>query len=110
MTDCEECCCICLESFAARDTVELKCGHVFHTDCILRCLHTSHTTCALCRSTIHFQEDKRHAHPLTCVIMILIMVLCLWTVMLLVILILQTLCELLLFVFKIKVISKLLMA
>lgn len=70
--DCEKCC-ICLEEFALNDTMELKCGHVFHTECLFEALQKSHAKCALCRSAIDFPNDDAMSRPLTCAAMMLIM-------------------------------------
>lgn len=43
-------CCICMENFDGTRNTELKCGHRFHTDCILANIATaSSNKCPLCR-------------------------------------------------------------
>jgi hypothetical protein len=46
-------CSVCLNNFRYKeqDVVELKCGHVFHRDCIEPWFKTHHT-CPLCRTDI----------------------------------------------------------
>ena len=47
-----EMCIICLERFAVEDTVrKLKCGHVFHKNCIDEWF-VSHRSCCLCKKNI----------------------------------------------------------
>ena len=49
-TPTEETCCICMENFDGTRNTTLKCGHQFHTDCILQNIATaSSNKCPLCR-------------------------------------------------------------
>ena len=41
-------CCICWEPFDARDVLAVRCGHVFHADCLLPWLDRT-ATCPYCR-------------------------------------------------------------
>ena len=46
-------CTICIESLNQNKIVKLKCGHIFHFDCISQCVNCK---CPLCRSDI--SKDK----------------------------------------------------
>lgn len=42
-------CSICLSELSTNDFCKIKCGHMFHTSCIIRC----NNKCPLCRATIN---------------------------------------------------------
>ena len=48
----QETCCICMDGFDGTRNTTLKCGHMFHTDCVLENVATARTNknmCPLCR-------------------------------------------------------------
>ena len=46
-------CFICLDQFVKTDTIyELKCGHVFHSDCLTEAARFQHCNCPLCRTAL----------------------------------------------------------
>ena len=48
----QDSCCICMDSFDGTRNTTLKCGHMFHTDCVLENVATARTNknmCPLCR-------------------------------------------------------------
>ncbi|KAJ4715793.1 RING-H2 finger protein ATL18-like [Melia azedarach] len=59
----EEMCSICLMEFEKEDVVSrlIRCGHVFHRDCIERWLDCYQFTCPLCRSFFLINVKSCHA-------------------------------------------------
>jgi hypothetical protein len=49
-------CSICLDEITNKDTIELKCGHMFHSQCIEIWCKTPTNTCPNCRSEIVFEN------------------------------------------------------
>ncbi|KAG7339638.1 ring finger domain containing protein [Nitzschia inconspicua] len=46
-------CVICTEAFATNDVVcQLPCGHIHHSQCILKWLYHNHDTCPTCRQSV----------------------------------------------------------
>ena len=53
-------CSICWEDFAMRETVwQLKCGHLFHSDCIAPWFRSRHRTCPFCRAEDVYTPPSR---------------------------------------------------
>lgn len=55
-------CAICLEGFdedgADRKAVQLPCGHVFHSDCIIAWIDSGKSTCPVCKRLINPKNKK----------------------------------------------------
>jgi hypothetical protein len=53
-------CVICLDTAEARDASTLRCGHIFHTSCILTALRSS-SLCPMCRDKGHDADGREDA-------------------------------------------------
>ena len=43
-----EICAVCLSSINEKDKYKLECGHIFHTDCIIKWFRNSNGNCPCC--------------------------------------------------------------
>lgn len=51
-------CCICLDDIENVDAVKMKCGRLFHEDCLLKWLNKSET-CPWCRDPVDKKSLKK---------------------------------------------------
>lgn len=56
--ECQECC-ICLENINMKPYTLLECGHIFHTDCIMKNCNVSSRTCPYCRQEIQIKCNSK---------------------------------------------------
>tara|TARA_Y100000389_G_scaffold130530_1_gene127923 strand:+ start:14 stop:538 length:525 start_codon:yes stop_codon:yes gene_type:complete len=55
-------CSICYEDLSKQQTCTLKCGHIFHTDCIIETLRKCGSKCPYCRDDyeVNNQDDNQN--------------------------------------------------
>ena len=58
-------CCICLEEVPDDSSYKLEqCGHLFHTDCIVRNIQQGNISCPCCRKLPLFISNVNHSYDL----------------------------------------------
>ena len=51
-------CSLCLSRIAPHTDLTLRCGHIFHKDCIKQLILAGHYRCPLCRGTISYTREE----------------------------------------------------
>ena len=54
---CQSTCSVCLDIIESKDYSVTKCGHKFHTSCLLQWARTGKTSCPLCRGCMFDEDD-----------------------------------------------------
>ena len=55
-------CVVCMEDIKPENLVALACGHIYHTNCVIRLVETRTRKCPLCRIRITWHKKQLVKH------------------------------------------------